>query len=136
MNSKIANDISAHRYTLFSEGIYVVRLTATNAQGSNPYQVTIIAYATAPVTPPDGGTITPGGVIPGMTIQGLLGQIGYFSVDTNNHQIKIHSHSGSLLKTFGGIGTAVGKFYRPTTCSVINGRQRLDRVVINEDQEA
>jgi len=91
--------------------------------------MTIVVSGTPVVTPPTGGLVEPTG-----TVQGTLGSIGYFAVDTENNQIKIHGVDGTLLRTFGGVGTDVGKFFRPTTCSVVHGRQFLDRVVITEDE--
>ena len=118
---------------VFSAGIWTVRLTATNDQGSSSYVMTIIASSTPVFTPPEGGTVTPGGSIPGQTIASLLGKIGYYAVDTLNNEVLIYAANGSLLKTFGGIGNTGGKFWAPTTCSVINGKQRLDRVVIEQE---
>ncbi len=117
---------------VFATGTWIVRLTATNAQGFGIYQMTIIAYATLPMTPPDNGIVVPGGSFTGDSIQSLLGKIGYYAVDTDGNQVKIYGLDGALLKTFGGIGSIAGKFYRPTTCSVINGRQLIDRVVIDQ----
>jgi len=113
-------------------GTYTVRLTATNAYGSTTYQITIIVTTTPVVVPPTGGIIVPVGDIPGELLQSLLGQIGYYAVDTDGNQVKIYGTDGTLLKTFGGVGTGNGKFFMPTTCSVINGRQLLDRVVIEQ----
>jgi len=118
---------------VFSAGIWTVRLTATNDQGSSSYVMTIIASSTPVFTPPEGGTVTPGGSIPGETIAGLIGKIGYYAVDTLNNEVLIYTANGTLLKTFGGIGNTSGKFWSPTTCSVINGRQLLDRVVIEQE---
>lgn len=112
-------------------GVYTIRLTASTALGSSVYQVTVIV--TDPNAPAIGDQVTPAGVMPGTTLQALIGQIGYYVVDTENSQIKIHSPAGALLKTFGGVGTEFGKFWRPTTCSVINGRQLLDRIEIIEE---
>ena len=120
----------SHTYT--AAGTYSVRLTATNAQGSSSYRLTIVALDAAVVTPPTGGIVVPVGSS-GVSLHGLSGKIGYYAVDRQGNQVKIHSTTGSLLKTFGGIGTAAGKFYMPTTVSVINGRQALDRVTIEED---
>jgi PKD repeat protein len=117
---------------VFAVGIHTVRQTASNAQGAGtPYQMTITANPPVVVTPPTDGTVTPIG-LPGDTIQGVLGKIGYYAVDTGNHQVKIHGLTGTILKTVGGIGDTDGKFYMPTTCSVVNGRQALDRVTIEE----
>ena len=113
-----------------TSGIYPVRLTATNASGSRSYQMTIMATDPPVVAPPDDGTVTPGGT-PGNEI--INGQIGYYVVDTGGHQIGIHGADGTLLKTFGGLGTTAGKFFNPTTCSIINGRQLIDRVRIPEE---
>ena len=116
---------------VFTYGIWTVRLTATNDQGSSSYVMTIIASSTPVFTPPEGGTVTPGGSIPGQTIASLLGKIGYYAVDTLNNEVLIYTANGTLLKTFGGIGNTGGKFWAPTTCSVVGGRQLLDRIVID-----
>jgi PKD repeat protein len=110
---------------VFAIGIHAVRLTATNAHGSTSFQMTIVATETAVIPVPDGGTLTEA------SIQGIIGSIGYFAVDSENNTVKIHGANGALLKTFGGLGTQAGKFFRPTTCSVVGGRQLLDRVVID-----
>lgn len=126
-----ASQNPSHTYT--TAGTYSVRLTATNAQGSTSYQMTIVVLDAAVVTPPANGVVVPVGSLPGASLQSLLGKIGYFAVDSDNHQVKIHGLDGAVLKTFGGVGTAAGKFYMPTTCSVINGRQLLDKVTIIEE---
>ena len=80
-----------------------------------------------------GDSLTPAGSLPGLTIQGVIGKIAYYAVDTENNLVKIHGANGALLKTFGSIGDSAGQFWSPTTCSVVSGKQRLDRVVIEED---
>ena len=114
-------------------GIYPVRLTATNAEGSRSYQMTIIATETPVVSPPGDGTVTPGGTPGNELIQSLYGQIGYYVVDTDGHQIGIHGADGALLKSFGGLGSTAGKFFNPTTCSIVNGRQLIDRAQVPEE---
>lgn len=118
---------------VFALGTHTVRLTATNAYGSSSYQVTIMATETPVVTPPDNGVVIPSGSIPGQTIQGLIGQIGYYAVDTNANTVKAHGLTGTLLKSAGGIGDTPGKFFMPTSVSVINGRQSLDQVEIPQE---
>lgn len=120
-----------HLFT--TAGIYPVRLTATNADGSRSYQMTIIATDTPVVSPPGDGTVTPGGTPGNELIQSLYGQIGYYVVDTDGHQIGIHDANGVLLKSFGGLGTTAGKFFNPTTCSIVNGRQLIDRAQVPEE---
>ncbi|RJP48704.1 MAG: PKD domain-containing protein [Anaerolineaceae bacterium] len=118
-------------YVFSSAGIYTVQLTASNAEGSDTYHMTIIATALPIVF--DGSSGVAAGSTPGSTIQSIMGQIGYFIVDTEGNQVKIYNVNGGLLKTFGGLGTALGKFWRPTTCSVLHGTQEIDRVRIRED---
>ena len=105
-----------HPTHIFPAGTYAVRLTATNDYGSSSYDSTIIVT----------------GAQVGGSLQSILGRIGYYVVDTDASQIKIYGVDGALLKTFGGPGTALGKYFMPTTCSIINGRQLLDRVTINQ----
>lgn len=107
----------------FSAGIWPVRLTATNAYGSSSYQQTLVVTSVSP--PPPG--------IPAGGISSLLGLIGYYVVDTPGNQVKIYDTNSGLLRTFGSVGNANGKFFNPTTCSIVNGRQLLDRVVINQN---
>ena len=119
---------------IFAVGTHTVRLTATNAQGPGvPYQATIMATTTPVVTPPADGTVIPVEGPPGSTIDSIYGKIAYYAVDRAGNQVHIYGQTGSLLKTFGGVGTAIGKFYLPTTCSVIGGRQLIDRIVIDEE---
>ena len=110
---------------IFSVGTYTVRLTATNAYGSSSYQRTIISTAIPVVAPPIGGIVIAAG----------LSTIGYYAVDTPNNNVLIYDVEGNLLITFGGIGTEAGEFWMPTTCSVVNGTQLIDRIIIINNEE-
>ena len=122
-------------HTFTEAGIYVVKLTATNALGATDFAMTIIVSdADAPTFGDTTNPVVRVGVAPGMTLHGLIGKIGFYEVDTDGNQVKIYDRDGSLLKAAGGAGTDNGKFWIPTSCAVINGRQLLDLVQINEEE--
>lgn len=73
------------------------------------------------------------GCFPGIFLQTLLGQVSYYTCDTENDRVKSHTASGSVLKQVGSRGTGTAQFHAPTTCAAIHGRQLIDRVKINED---
>jgi len=131
---------ATHTYSVntIAEQNVTIRLSVSNAYGTAVDSIdakmngldgfSLVGGSSSGFIPNFIGYTSRTGSIPGETLDSLFGKIGYYMVDNENSQVRIHGLDGEQLRVVGELGSTDGKFNRPSTCCVVNGKQQLDRV--------